>query len=249
MLVDLLDQLTVLTITLKLASDLSPNEVMGLYDLARQTGFPLESGYLERAHFEHNPTLVLAHQGQQLVGFQSYNTYRIKTPFFRKSVPFIYGGLAFQDNSVAGRGLGYRLSRFYMQHTIGRFFFLRKYAFAIRTPTPRLIQILAVQHQLVHYKNDLLTPDVLQFAQQFVRTVRRFQEPVDNQLVVHCNPIRADISSQWPTLFKATDEYYNELVYEAGLVRVEGEKRFITGKYLLVLGHSSIRQLLRSFTA
>jgi len=136
-----------------------------------------------------------------------------------------------------------------MQHTIGRFFFLRKYAFAIRTPTPRLIQILAVQHQLVHYKNDLLTPDVLQFAQQFVRTVRRFQDPVDNQLVVHCSPICADISSQWPTLFKATDEYYNELVYEAGLVRVEGEKRFITGKCLLVLGHSSIRQLLRSFTA
>jgi len=87
LLVDQLAQLTVLTITLKSASDLLPNEVTGLYDLARQTGFPLENGYLERAHFEHNPTLVLAHQGQQLVGFQSYNAYRLKPPFSANLYP------------------------------------------------------------------------------------------------------------------------------------------------------------------
>ncbi|MEZ0484089.1 hypothetical protein [Fibrella aquatica] len=240
---------TVLTITLIPASDLSPEEVDTLYELARRTGFPLESGYLERAHFEHNPTLVMAYRNSRLVGFQSYNMYRLKTPFFQRQVPFIYGGLAFQDNSVAGRGVGYRLSRYYMQHTLGRFFFLKKYAFAIRTPTPRLMQILSVQHRLVHFKNGRLTPDVLQFAQQFVRHIRRFQNPLDHQLVVHTKPLCANISDQWPTLFRASDDYYNQLAYEAGLVKAVGEKRFLTGNYLVLLGHSSIRQLLRSLTA
>lgn len=238
-----------LTITLKPAGDLSTDEVQNLYALARRTGFPLDHGYLEKSHFEHKPTVVMAHQGEMLVGFQSYNTYRLKTPFFRKPVPFIYGGLAFQDNAVAGRGLGYRISRYYMQHTLGKFFFLKNYAFALRTPTPRLIQILSIQHKLIHFKNGMITPDVYQFAQQFVRHVRRFKDPLDERLVVHTRPICADITAQWPTLFMATDEYYNQLVYEADLIRVDGDKRFITGNYLILLGHSSFRQLIRSLTS
>ncbi|MBO0947429.1 hypothetical protein [Fibrella forsythiae] len=229
--------------------DLSADDVRQLYDLAHRTGFPLERGYLEKAHFEHRPTLVMAHLGTELVGFQSYNTYRIKTPFFRNRVPFIYGGLAFQDDAVAGRGIGYRISRYYMQHTLGKFFFLKKYAFAIRTPTPRLIQILAVQHKLVHFKNGMVTPEVYQFAQQFVRHVRRFQDPIDDRLIVRTRPLCADITDQWSTLFRASDDYYNQLVYEAGLIKADGESRIITGNYLLLLGHSSVRQLIRSLTA
>lgn len=238
-----------LRITLKAAVDLSPGDVFALYELAFRTGFPFERGYLEKAHFEHNPTVVMAHQGDQLVGFQSYNTYRIKTPFFAKRVPFIYGGLAFQDGAVAGRGLGYRISRYYMRQTMGRFFFLRQYAFAIRTPTPRLMQILSVQHQLVHFKNGRLTPDVLQFAQQFVRTVRRFSDPIDDRLIVHGKPIQVDISRQWAHLFRASDMSFNRLAIEADLIRVDGDRHFITGNYLVLLGHSSWRQFLRSLTA
>lgn len=235
-----------LIITLKSAGELSESDIRCLYDLALRTGFLLEAGYLEKAHFEHNPTVVMAHWGEQLVGFQSYNTYRIKTPFFRRRVPFIYGGLAFQDNAVAGRGLGYRISRYYMQRTLGRLFFLKQYAFAIRTPTPRLMQILGVQHQLVHYKNGLLTPDVLQFALQFVRTVRRFSDPVNDRLVVLGKPLHVDITAQWPRLFRAADDAYNQLAYETGLILAESDRQFITGSYLILLGYSSWQRLIRS---
>ncbi|MBO0929779.1 hypothetical protein [Fibrella aquatilis] len=232
-----------LTITLKPAQDLKAHELTALYSLARRTGFPLANNYIESAHFVYNPTVVMAHSGDQLLGFQSYNTYRLRTPFFRGEVPFIYGGLAFQDYALAGRGLGYRLSRYYMRQTLGRLFFLRPYAFAIRTPTPRLMQILAVQHQLVHFKNGLLTPDVLQFALHFVRNVRRFEYPIDDRLVVRGEPVHADISEQWSRLFGASEAAYNQLAYEADLVRVEGGSHFLTGNYLLLLGHSSWRKL------
>lgn len=235
-----------LTITLKPALDIKAHELTALYDLARRTGFPLADNYLESAHFVHNPTVVMAHRNRQLLGFQSYNIYRLRTPFFRGRVPFIYGGLAFQDCALAGRGLGYRLSRYYMRQTLGQFFFLRRYAFAIRTPTPRLMQILAVQHQLIHFKNGLLTPEILQFALQFVRNVRRFDYPIDDRLVVQGDPAHADISDQWARLFKASDDTYNQLAYEAGLVRVEGDRYYLTGNYLLLLGRSSLRQLLHS---
>ncbi|MBO0936252.1 hypothetical protein J2I47_06805 [Fibrella sp. HMF5335] len=235
-----------LTITLKPAQDLRSHELAALYDLARRTGFPLADNYIESAHFVHKPTVVMAYRNRQLLGFQSYNTYKLHTPFFRGTVPFIYGGLAFQDYALAGRGLGYRLSRYYMRHTLGRLFFLRRYAFAIRTPTPRLMQILAVQHELVHFKNGRLTPDVLQFALQFVRNVRRFDYSIDDRLVVRGEPVHADITDQWARLFQASDEAYNQLAYEADLVRVEGEKRYLTGNYLLLLGHSSVRQLIQS---
>ncbi|MEZ0538745.1 hypothetical protein [Fibrella arboris] len=238
-----------LTITLQSAENLSAEEVINLRELAQRTGFPLEKAYLKTAHFAHNPTVVMAHQDKRLVGFQAYNMYRLKTPFFRHPVPFIYGGLAFQDATVAGRGVGYRISRYYMQQTLGKWFFLKQYAFAIRTPTPRLIQIMSVQHKLVHFKNNRITPEIYQFAQQFVKNVRRFQDPVDERLIVHSKPIRADITEQWDTLFEATDDYYNELVYQAGLIHRDGSKRFITGNYLLLLGYSSLRQLVRSFTA
>ena len=238
-----------LTISLKPAKDLTPHELTALYELARRTGFPLANNYIETAHFVHNPTVVMAHSGEQLLGFQSYNTYRLQTPFFRRMVPFIYGGLAFQDYALAGRGLGYRLSRYYMQHTLGRLFFLRQYAFAIRTPTPRLMQILAVQHQLVHVKNGLLTPDVLRFALHFVRNVRRFDYPIDDRLVVQGEPVHADISEQWPRLFEASEEPYNQLAYEADLVRLEDGHHYLTGKYLVLLGHSSWRRLWHSIRA
>ncbi len=233
-----------LTITLKPALDLKAHELTALYDLARRTGFPLADNYIESAHFVHNPTVVMAHKNQQLLGFQSYNIYQLRTPFFRGRVPFIYGGLAFQDYALAGRGLAYRLSRYYMRQTLGRFFFLRRYAFAIRTPTPRLMQILGVQHRLVHFKNDLLTPDIVQFALHFVRNVRHITDPIDDRLVVQKAPTKADITDQWERLFKASDEQFNQLAYAADLVHVEDDRYYLTGRFLLLLGHSSWRQSL-----
>lgn len=238
-----------LTITLKPALDLKAHELCALYDLARRTGFPLANNYIESAHFVHKPTVVMAHRNSQLLGFQSYNTYKLKTPFFRGEVPFIYGGLAFQDYALAGRGLGYRLSRYYMQHTLGRLFFLRRYAFAIRTPTPRLMQILGVQHRLVHFKNDLLTPDIVQFALQFARNVRHITDPIDDRLVVQTPPTKADITDQWERLFQASDNVYNQLAYEADLVHIDADRYYLTGRFLLLLGYSSWQRLLQSLIA
>lgn len=237
-----------LTITLTPSDELTPEQIDDLYGLTIRAGFQFERGYFEKVHFVHRPTMVMAHREGQLVGLQSYNLYRLQTPFFRRKVPFIYGGLAFQDDALAGRGLSYQLSRFYMQQTLGRFFFLRRYAFAIRTPTPRLMQILAVQHQLVHFKNGLLTNDVVQFAHQFARTMRRFNDTIDEQLVVQDKPTCLDITNQWPHLFRASDNYYNQLALEAGLITTQGDHYFLTGKYLFLLGHSSTRQLLRSLS-
>lgn len=238
-----------LTISLTPSDELTAAQIDELYALAGRAGFQFERGYIEKAHFVHRPTIVMAHRDGRLLGLQSYNTYQLQTPFFRRKVPFIYGGLAFQDHTLAGRGLSYRLSRFYMRQTLGRFFFLRRYAFAIRTPTPRLMQILSVQHRLVHFKNGLLTPDVVQFAQQFARNVRRMADPISDQLIVQDRPSNLDISAQWATLFRASEDYYNQLAFDADLIAERDNYYFLTGKYLLLLGHSSIRQLLHSLIA
>jgi hypothetical protein len=236
----------VLSITLTPADALSSAQIAQLYALAERAGFAFERNYFERAHFVHKPTLVMAYLDEQLLGFQSYNLYMLETPFFKGVVPFIYGGLAFQDDKLAGRGLSYRLSLFYVRQTLGRFFFLRRYAFAVRTPTPRLMQILSVQHQLVHFKNGLLTPEVVQFAQRFAQSVRRINDPIDNRLIVQAKPTQLDITDQWPTLFRSTDESFNQLAIEADLIRVTDGRYYLTGKYVLVLGYSSLRQLLLS---
>jgi hypothetical protein len=237
----------VLNIILTPADALSSAQTDELYALAERAGFRHERGYFEKVHFIHRPTLVMAYAEGRLLGFQSYNTYLIRTPFFRGNVPFIYGGLAFQDHALAGRGLSYRLSRFYMQQTLGRFFFLKKYAFAIRTPTPRLMQILGVQHRLVHFKNGQLTPDVVRFAQKFLTDVRRANDRYDERLVVSAEPTCTDITAQWPTLFRATDVYYNELARDADLIRADGERYWLTGKYILLMGYSSTKRLIQSF--
>jgi hypothetical protein len=235
-----------LTITLTPSDALTPTQIDDLYALAERAGFRHGRGTFEKTHFVHRPTLVMAYANGQLLGVQSYNTYLLQTPFFRGKVPFIYGGLAFQDNTLAGRGLSYRLSRYYMQQTLGQFFFLKKYAFAIRTPTPRLMQILSVQHQLVHFKNNLLTPDVARFAQDFLTNVRRVSDRLDARLVVRGEPTPTNITAQWPTLFRATNNYYNQLAEEADLIQLEAERQVLTGNYLLLFGYSSLRQLLRS---
>lgn len=212
----------------------------------QQVGFAADGAYLKTTHLSHSPTIVMAHRDGQLLGFQTYNLYRLQTPFFRTKIPFVFGGLAFQNNQLAGRGLSYRMSRFYMQQTLGRLFFLRRYAFAICTPTPRLIQIMAVQHQLIHFGNGLLTPTIVQFAQQFMRDVRRINDPIDNRLVIHGKTTATDITAVWPTLFRASNECYNQLALDAGLIEQQGTIFSLTGKYLLLLGRPSARQLLQS---
>ncbi|WP_041258077.1 hypothetical protein [Fibrella aestuarina] len=212
----------------------------------QQTGFAVDEAYLKNIHLSHSPTIVMAHRDGQLLGFQTYNLYRMQTPFFTGRIPFVFGGLAFQDNQLAGRGLSYRMSRFYMRQTLGRLFFLRRYAFAVCTPTPRLIQIMAVQHQLIHFRNGLLTPAIVQFAQQFMRDVRRVNDPIDNQLVVQGKAMEADITATWPSLFRASDDDYNKLAFEAGTIRQANNQFFLTGNYLLLLGRPSTRRLVQS---
>ncbi|MEZ0610299.1 hypothetical protein ACAW74_17420 [Fibrella sp. WM1] len=234
-------------ITLTSADELSPTQIGALQTLMQQAGFAVDGAYLQNVHLAHSPTIVMAHRDGQLLGFQTYNLYRIQTPFFKGKIPFVFGGLAFQDNQLAGRGLSYRMSRFYMQQTLGRLFFLRRYAFAICTPTPRLIQIMSVQHQLIHFRNGLLTPAIVQFAQQFMRDVRRVNDPIDDQLVVHGKPVEADITATWATSFRASKDDYNKMAFDAGIIRQKGDQFLLTGNYLLLLGRTSALHMVQSF--
>lgn len=145
---------------------------------------------------------MTVHRDGQLLGFQTYTLYRIQTPFFSSKIPFVFGGLAFQHNQLAGR-----------------LFFLRRYAFTICTPTRRLIQIMAAQYQLIYFGDGLLTPPIVPFAQQFRRDVRPINHPIDNQLVIHGKTAATDSTIMWATLFKASNERYNQLALDASSIR------------------------------
>lgn len=237
------------TITLKPAADLTPSEIADCYALVAQTGFRFQPGYLESAHLVHNPTMVMAHQAGRLVGIQSYSFYHQQTPFRRQNIPFLYGGIAFQDSTAAGRGIAHQMSVRYMRHVLGPFWPLRSYAFLMRTPNPKLMQLMGAQHQLYLPTNGTLTPALIDFVRDFVRQKRSIQYPIDDCLVVRppdAERIQTDITAQWPLLYRSSQDAYNQLAFYLQLIGKTDDQYQLLGNYLLVLGRSSRSLLMRS---
>lgn len=133
-----------ITITLKSTPDLSSTEIADCYALAAQTGIYLKAGAIKSFHLIYNLTLVQAYQAGRLVGFQSHSLYQVQTPFRRKNLSLIYGGLAFQDAEAAGQGIAHRMVGHYMRSILGPFWPLRDYAFIIGTVNSRLIQLMGI---------------------------------------------------------------------------------------------------------
>ncbi|MBD2705058.1 hypothetical protein IC229_30815 [Spirosoma sp. BT702] len=236
-------------ISFKPAAELSPTEIADCYALIARTGFPFPPGYLESAHLVHNPTMVLAHLDGVLVGIQSYSLYKIKTPFRRRNIPFLYGGIGFQDMTAAGQGIAHHMSARYMRFALGPFWMIRSYVFLFRTPNPKLIQLMGLQHRLYLPNNNRLTQPLVQFAQDFVRKERSIQYPIDDRLVVlppDEERTQTDITEQWPLLYRSSKTSYNQLAFDLNLIGQANGRRYLMGNYLLVLGQSSRIQLLKA---
>lgn len=238
-----------IVITHKPAADLTADEIADCYALIARTGFYFEPGYLEAAHLIHNPTMVLAHQQGRLIGIQSYSFYKLHTPFWRRKIPVLYGGIAFQDQSGVGAGIAHRMSTSYMRYALGLFWPLRSYAFLLRTPNPKLMQIMSLQHRLYLPTSTELTPELVQFARDFARNVRSIWHTIDERLVVSTpdnERVPTDITEQWPMFYRASQQSFNQLVYELDLVRQEAGRQYLTDNYLLVLGRSSRVKVLKA---
>ncbi|WP_460969158.1 hypothetical protein [Spirosoma migulaei] len=238
-----------MVITLKPATDLTADEIADCYALVARTGFSVEPGYLESAHLTHNPTMVLAHQNGRLVGLQSYSLYRCKTPFRRRAMPVLYGGLAFQDTTAVGRGIAHQLSVSYMRHAFGPFWPLRSYAFMLRTPNPKLMQIMGLQHKLYLPTSNELTQTLIRFAREFAQKERGIRYTIDDRLVVLTpdeERTPTEITNQWPMFYRASQESFNQLAFDLKLIVQEDGRQYLTDNYLLVLGRSSRSQLLKA---
>jgi hypothetical protein len=236
-------------ITLKPAVELTATEIADCYALVARTGFPFKTGYLESAHLVHNPTMVFAYQNGRLIGVQSYSLYQIQTPFSRQSMPFFYGGIAFQDADAAGRGIAFQMSTSYIRYALGPVWPIRSYAFLLRTPNPKLMHILSRQHQLFLPTDSTLTPTLTEFVREFVRKERSIQYPIDDRLVVtppDAERVQTDITDQWPLLYRASSEPFNKLAFDLNLIAEIDGHYHLMGNFLLVLGRSSRSQLLKS---
>lgn len=209
----------------------------------------MDDGYLEEAHFSHNPTVLMARTAMgQLIGFQSFNKYRLKTPFSRRPISFLYGGLAFQHTTQAQRRVGFKLTMRYLRHALGPLWFMRQYAFMTRTATPRVMQILSLQHQLFTHQGGTLTPNIVAFALNVARTVRRIPDryTIDKRLVLSSPPEsthEADITDQWQTLYQAKNEYFNQLAFDCNLIVQRNGRYYLTQSYLLLIGYHSPKRL------
>lgn len=236
-------------ISFKSAAELSATEIADCYALIARTGFPFRPGYLESAHLVHNPTMVLAHLDNALVGIQSYSLYEVKTPFRRRKMPFLYGGIGFQDMGAAGRGIAHTMSARYMRFALGPFWLIRPYAFLFRTPNPKLIQLMGLQHRLYLPTDKSLTQTLIRFAREFVQKERSVQYPIDDRLVVlppDEERAQTDITEQWPLLYRASKEPFNQLAVDLNLIAQADGRQYLMGNYLLVLGQSSRSQLMKA---
>lgn len=237
------------TVTLKPGNDLTAPEIADCYELIAHSGFPFPPGVLESVHLVHNPMMVLAHQDDQLIGLQAYSTYQVQTPLKRKEMTLIYGGLGFQHPGTAKQGVAQRMVFHYMRHTFGPFWPVRSYAIMLGTHNPRLIQLLGTQHQLYLHTDNTLTPSISRFVQDFVRQKRSNPFPINEQLVVSPGAVWAKVEiteKQWALLYRSPDEKFNQMVHDLNLVEEIDGRRYLVGKYVLVLGHSSRSRLLKA---
>lgn len=238
-----------ITVTSIPASELTPTQIADCYGLVAQAGILAQPGVLESVHLVHNPTVILAHQQDRLVGFQTFSFYHLQTPFRRQKLGLIYGGLAFQDVQAAGRGIAYQMARRYMRDKLGPFWAWRDYAVLVATINPRLIQLLGMQHRLYLPTDDTLPSSVIQFIREFARQQRSNPHPISDQLVISpISPIhlRSEITHQWPQLYRASEERYNQLAYELKLIEQTNGCHYLVGNSLLVLARSSRSRLIKS---
>ncbi|MFD1143606.1 hypothetical protein ACFQ4C_20935 [Larkinella insperata] len=237
------------TITLKSGSDLTVEEIADCYSLINRTGFLMQTGVLESKHLVHNPTMILAHQNGRLVGIQAYSLFQLPTPFRRKEMAFIFGGLAYQDARIAKKGMARRMAKSYFRHILGPFWAFRDYAILTGTVNPRLIQFMGIQHHLYLAFDNTLTPSLFNFVHEFLRQYRPNNPyPISDQLVVFPSGgllSRSDISQQWPLMYRASQEKFNKLAYDLQLIERVADRHYLTGNFLWVLGRSSRHQLLK----
>lgn len=237
------------TITSKPATELTPAEIADCYGLIAQAGIVSPPGMIESVHLVHNPTVLLAHQQGRLVGFQTHSCYQVQTPFRRKKMVLIYGGLALQDMGAAGQGIAYRMASHYMRELLGPFWALRDYAVLIGTFNPRLIQLFGRQHQVYLPTDQPIPPVVVDFVKDFIRQKRSISHPISDELVV--SPViapltKSEITPQWSRLYRASEERYNQLAYRLRLIEQTDGRYYLVGNMLLVLARSSRSQLIKA---
>ena len=238
-----------LTITSKPASQLTSAEIADCYRLIAQAGILAPPGMIESVHLVHNPTVLLAHHQGRLVGFQTHSYYQVQTPFRARKMPLIYGGLAIQDVQAAGQGIAYRMVSRYMRELLGPFWPLRDYAVLVGTFNPRLIQLLGLQHQLYLPTDESLSPSIIAFVKEFVRQQRSNPHPISDQLTM--SPLtptqfKNEITPQWPQLYQASADRYNQLAYQLQLIEHTDGRHYLGGNALLVLARSSRSRLVKS---
>ena len=237
-----------ITIISKPATELTSAEIADCYGLIAQAGILSPPGMIESVHLVHNPTVLLAYQQGRLVGFQTHSCYQVQTPFRRKKMALIYGGLALQDAQAAGQGIAYRMASRYMRDVLGPFWPLRDYAVLVGTFNPRLIQLLSMQHQVYLPADQSIPPAVVPFVKEFIRQKRSISHPISDELVVSPTiaPLtKSDITPQWPRLYRASEERYNQLAYRLKPIEQTNGHHYLVGNMLLVLARSSRRQLVK----
>ena len=88
------------------------------------------------------------------------------------------------------------------------------------------------------------------FVKDFVRHHRSHPHPISEQLVVSptSSPLltKSEITHQWPRLYRASEERYNQLAYRLKLIEQSEGRQYLVGNMLLLLARSSRRQLVKS---
>ena len=106
-----------------------------------------------------------------------------------------------------------------------------------------------MQHQLYLPTQQTLPTTVVEFVKDFVRHCRSNPHPISEQLVMSpTSPLltKSEITQQWPRLYLASEERYNQLAYRLKLIEQREGRQYLVGNALLLLARSSRRRLVQS---
>jgi len=188
--------------------------------------------------------VMFSNNADEILGVSYYKTNYLKTPFHRQKIPVVNFGMVAKKQGYKGNVV-WRAGNWYLQRMISYIYPLKKNMGVACLQNPKAFYQFAKHHTL-HYPNphqpNIDNQFAINYLNYYFKDICQLDKQVNAQFVTTYHNIseKEDVTDDWNTLYKSTDEAINNYCFDVGIFIIENGRIYKTNKSIVMLGYRNV---------
>lgn len=239
-----------ITPELKKSAEITQQELDQMHAIYRKIDPNMPEDHIRVNHINvTEPVFQLFKKEGEILAFQAYSVFHLKTPFARKPIPVINLNLSYKDLAAGDEVKNFAKSGnlMFIRKTLGPFWFLKRFVNVLQSYNPRLVSRISRSFPVSFPEIRSETPaEVVDFSREIFNQKLKIKSELNQHLVKqHLYPVNSDISKKWETHYASNDDHFNHFFEREGILIKDGKRVHLTGKAVFFVGYYSFGGAIR----